>query len=188
MRPLVLLDVDGVLGDFVTPAFVIGNALREGRCRLPKAVADLDQWDIGRFLELDERDQALMYQEIKAPDFHRHIKPYPGAVKGVEALRAVAEVHVVTSPMHGETWCSDRWGWLRDHFGLRAHDVTHTHRKELVRGDVFVDDKPENVERWQAAHPQGLGMLWSQSWNTAHPLARICSWEGVLALVKERTS
>lgn len=183
-RPLVLLDCDGVLADFVTPAFEIANRLF-GKDHHPD---NLNQWDMARFMGFDSEQERVFYDEIKKKGFHDHLKPYPGAVDGINWIRKIADVHIVTSPMFGETWCSERWKWLHDYFGIKSREVTHTHAKELFFGDVFVDDKPTNVDKWVARHYDSHGLLWHQ-WYTKDvttQLTRVHDWHGVMRYVEKK--
>ncbi|UOF77286.1 5'(3')-deoxyribonucleotidase [Caudoviricetes sp.] len=100
--------------------------------------------------------------------FCRHMPVYPGAVEFVATLREFAEVVAVTSPFVGvRNWEADRREWLYEHFYISPKDVIFAHRKELVRGDVLVDDKPSNVEAF-AREPGQTGLLFTQPWNARH--------------------
>lgn len=176
-RPLVLLDVDGVLANFVTPA------LREINWLLGTEHEHdhLTEWDLMKWAGVGPRDEDYLYRRLKRKGFHAQIHPYPGAVEGVKALEEIANIHIVTSPMHGETWCYERWSWLDTHFGFEAHEVTFTHHKGLVVGDYIVDDKLENVSSRRG------GLLWNQPWNQTAPqtLKRIGGWAELIEHVKE---
>lgn len=161
MKPIVLLDCDGVLADFLTPAWRIACHVTNKKL----SQESLDRWDVARFFEMTPKEETTFYREVKEPGFHDKIYPYPGVTEAMRLLRELAEVHVLTSPMHGPSWCYDRWRWLERHLGVKPREVTHSHRKELVRGDVLVDDKMETVVAWQEAHPQGKAFLWAQHYN-----------------------
>lgn len=184
MRPLVLLDVDGVLADFITPAFKIANGLL-GTDHKPD---DLDIWDMAEWLKLEKHQSTAFYDAVKLEGFHDDLPVYPGAVEGVKRLQEIADVHIVTSPMYGKTWCSERWNWLYKHFGIKSKDVTHTHAKHYFRGDFLVDDKPENVLKWQSRNAEGTGLLWDQKYNWAligeKVFIRVQSWNEVLEHVE----
>lgn len=63
------------------------------------------------------------------------------------ALRnAGHEIIVVTSAYEScRSWESVRREWLLRNFGIPCHDVIVTSRKDLVHGDLLIDDKPAHV-------------------------------------------
>lgn len=73
----------------------------------------------------------------------------------------------MTAPLlHCPTWESERREWLRCHFGFKARDVIFTARKDLVHGDVLIDDKPEHVKEWSLRWGK-CAVLWAQPYNSA---------------------
>lgn len=148
----VLLDIDGVLCSFV-----------EALVTEPPS-----SWDF-----LTEEHERV----IKKPGFVLSLKPYPQALRHVAALRLKHDVHFVTAPCDASlTWCHERRTWLEQHLRAFSDEVTFTHAKYLVQGDVFVDDNPEQVASWKAAN-RGLALLWDQPWNRHDTeLTRCLSW------------
>ncbi len=60
-----------------------------------------------------------------------------------------------------------------------------TSRKELVHGDLLVDDKPEHVEKWSSRWGK-CSVLWAQPYNSdadcrggASSIWRTDDWESV---------
>jgi len=115
----------------------------------------------------------------------------PGAKQGIIELRALGcEVHFVTSLWDCPTWVFDRNRWLRMHKLCDApRGVTYTKDKFVVKGDIFVDDKISNVETWQKHWPLGMGIVWSQPWNTAYTGPwRMNDWDALVRLAALRMS
>lgn len=183
-RPTVLLDVDGVLADFVSGYL----ALLAEHTGIVRAPADVTSFDIAASLGLSPEQAARMKRAIDdAPHFARHLAVCPGAQEGVARLRKVAEVYVVTSPWNtNRTWTYDREQWLAEHFGIPHRRVVHTSAKHLVRGDVLVDDKTSTLREWQAAHRAGLAVQWvtlhnrHDSWNDTHT----ADWDALCEIVR----
>mgnify|MGYP001576197444 CR=1 FL=1 len=175
-RPVILLDVDGVLADFITANLRTLHAFGAG----PFAHDDVTAWSIEDSLGLTSSQRARMKARWSEPGFCASIPPYEGAQAGVEALRAIGEVYAVTAPMwSGPTWQHERTEWLVKHFDFRREDVVSTAAKHLVRGDVLVEDKPEALHRWSSSWPDGLGVLWHQPYNAGAewPIAsRVSGW------------
>ncbi len=146
----ILLDCDGVLADFV--GYVLDTILEQtGR---EYTHADVTEWDFGNLLETAEERRAL-WMALKAPGVAQELRPIPGAAAAVEALRLAGhDIHVVTSPMPDcPTWTYERELWLRDYMGIERKRVIHASNKNLVAGDVLVDDNWDNVRGWVTAQP-----------------------------------
>lgn len=158
-KPRVLLDVDGVLADFLTPSLkVIESVTGE-----PVPPEYLTEWDFMR--HYDKETSKKFYDIFKSEGWCFNLEVYPGAVEAVKELRGYADVYFVTSPMHGRHWAFERTEWLDKHFGARRDHVVHTNAKYLCVGDVLVDDKPSHIIEWELSHPKGTGLLWNQPYN-----------------------
>src|SRR5690242_18826790 len=102
IRPRVLLDVDGVLCDFLNPALAVMNQLLGTNVKLEdmKSWHLFDAWDF----EVPKKIQDACYDEWKKPGWCRKLPVYPDARAGVTKLQLIADVYIVTSPMNGPTW------------------------------------------------------------------------------------
>ena len=184
-RPVVLLDVDGVLADFVNPllarvATVTGKTFTED---------DVTSWDIMESLGIDPPTGALIYDRARERGFCAALPVYKGAQDGVRELREVADIHIVTSPFRSIWWTSEREVWLQQYFSFGAHDITHTHHKHRVVGDYLIDDKVATIVAWKAAHPQGTAILWDRPSNQSMmslDCTRTKSWAVVCDMIKAR--
>jgi len=183
VKPIVLLDVDGVLADFV------GASLRFLRDRfgLHYTPEQVTEWNLERALKLEPHVYKALCAEFEREDFCTDIEPYPGAVDGVWALRdAGCRVLAVTAPWWSSpTWVHDRSQWLVQHLGFRRDDLHHTSNKASVRGDVLVEDKPETIAAWKVEHPMGAGILWDRPHNRTWPatdMVRTTRWDDVLRI------
>lgn len=190
MLPL-LIDCDGPLLNFTGGFCAAANELLppEQHIRPEQITA----WDIFSFLP-DERAKQEMGDMLRTSWFWSRLPITTGAREGIEQMRS-AGVHpvVVTSSWEScERWESVRRRALRDHFGFANKDVIVCSRKDLVRGRVFIDDKPSHVAEWQAAHREGFALLYSLPHNAADVMATArFAWSGehvenVIAVAKHR--
>jgi 5'(3')-deoxyribonucleotidase len=166
-RPIVLLDCDGVLADFVSSYLEIVRSVT-GKTFTPD---DVTGFDIGVSLGLS-RDEASRCKRAlgESRGFCESLAVYPEAQDGVARLQELAEVYVVTSPWNScPTWTHEREAWLHEHFGIPHRRVIHTSAKHLVRGDVFVDDKTEAVQHWSDMHPDDHAVVWETPHNRQEP-------------------
>lgn len=136
------------------------------------------------------------------------LKPTPGSIEAVRALREIAHVEVVTSPLKtSPTWMAERVEWLERFYGFDYDEVHFVTKKFRVVGDFLIDDKPEHIAEWAAgmarlredevagANRVPHALLWDMPYNQGTPpelpglpgpavVARVKSWDQVIALVE----
>jgi len=185
MSVRVLLDVDGVIANFVGWYHEIAEAVL-GRYL---EVSGPTHWDIGVQLGLDKAERDLVWDAIchtPAVD----IKPYPESLEPVRILLSDTRVSVyfVTASLVGNpTWEYDRRAWFREQFDDEAsRRLVFTDRKHVVSGDIFVDDKAESVHSWVRCNLDGLGVVWAREWNEGQELDKFRTnrWGDLLGLVR----
>lgn len=165
----VLLDVDGVLADFLEAARRVTGLPLEGQ-----------EYDVFKPLTVVQRVAA--WEKIVQPGVVSGMQPMPGALAAVQALEGMADVHVVTTAPDVAVfpfaihWHRERLEWLHRVFGIEADRVTFTKQKHLVRGDVFIDDRPQNVRRWARANPEKRAILFGAPYN----VGGLAGWDAVL--------
>lgn len=173
-RPLVLLDCDEVLADFV--GSVLSAAAEETGFEYRRE--EFHTWDIFDQIGGGPEVVSAIRRRVSEPGFCSQILPLPGAVEGFELLTEMADVYVVTTAWNSPTWMAERERWLARHFRLHRDHVIFATHKYLVHGDFFVDDKPDNVRLWDA-HRDGVALLWDAGHNRldGDDLIRVVSWE-----------
>lgn len=167
---ITLLDCDGVLGDF-TGRFAERLMETWGFDLRDEDITTFDHSTVPNW-------QPRFWDLLKEPGFVAEMKPLPGARAAVETLRGLGEVLCVTSPFDGAPhWMNERVEWLKHHMGFNHKDVIHTHRKDLIRGDILVDDRYEHA--WDFP---GKGLLFDRPWNQGETKWRVFSWDDVLQI------
>lgn len=182
MNPRVLLDVDGVLADFLSPALDVVERLT-GR---KYSTEEMTTWDI--FEIVGKEWEQPFFEACNQPNFAANLTVYPGAQEGVRRLQEIAEVYIVTSPLnHNPTWTYERERWLRDHFDIPHGRIVHTSAKHLCVGDALIDDRPYNVQKWAYGHPNGTGLLWDAPWNRQDKVSgiRVHGWNDVISIITQ---
>lgn len=59
--------------------------------------------------------------------------------------------------------------WLIDKAGFERHDIHLSYRKYRIEGDVFIDDKPDNVIKWfDNWGTEVLPVMWNTSGRIPH--------------------
>jgi 5'(3')-deoxyribonucleotidase len=143
----ILVDMDGVLVDLVTPWLADYNRTYGD---------DLSHEDIGDYsfrgvpLRCSRRD---LFALLARPGLFLEAPPFPGAIAAMRRLVDDGhDVAVVTSaPMQvAPDSARQKWLWCGEHLtdaGI-PHGFVVTEDKWLVRGDVLVDDAPAQLDRF----------------------------------------
>lgn len=177
-----MLDVDGVLANFHAGA---RRMIRE-RIGIDIPEDEFTTWDV-----CDPLPEQWMKDEVHVglaqPGFAASLQPYPEAADAVERLRRVGEVLFVTTPHHrSDTWMKERENWCCKHLGAQPDEMVHVARKYAAYGHIIVDDKPKNIEKWQAHHRGRTAILWDQPYNRyASHLRRESDWSVVEAVARQ---
>jgi 5'(3')-deoxyribonucleotidase len=219
VKPSCLLDIDGVVADFVSAALALvqqvefydrdePDGLRFGRAFDPSIIHTWELFDSLPEPERSARDEV--YRRMKAPGGCRSIPVYPGSRNGVERLREICDITIVTSPFEGSpTWMHERERWLEEHFDIDRKHIIHATEKHRVHGDVFIDDKLSHLQAWLAYWrdkdplakailwdtPRSRGQTWSERitrWDTprsrgqtwSERITRVSNWDELIVFLK----
>lgn len=138
----ICLDVDGVL--FPLYEKTLTYLKNKG---IPLDESHLSHgWDFDNAFTPKQRKAVYGLWESK--NFTYNSDPYPWAHSLVKTCKELGNLTIVTSSWLTPTWVGDRQRWLKDQFGISHKDVIFAHRKERVIGDLLIDDKPKNIEKW----------------------------------------
>lgn len=160
MKPVILLDVDGVIGDFVGMICPILNR----RFANHRTEADFTHWDLRE--TLSPAESKYLNEALQQEGIATVMQWYPGAKEFVEELKSIGTVLALTAPYQSsKTWPYERQQWLRREFGLPMLSVPGEH-KYLVGGDFLIEDKLITVQQWQDANIRGQAFLLDRPWNT----------------------
>lgn len=182
----ILLDCDGVLADFV------GGFLKTLRDidGVPRTHEDVTQYAIEEALGLTPETTASVHAQISQRGWCLGLQPIIGALEGVKALREAGhDLVVVTAPWpKHETWHWERLRWLEE-LGFEEKSVVFTKRKELVTGDLLLEDNPKILNRWMQSHAnQRTGILFDQPYNRhVHLMPRMFGWAATSWLLSIHT-
>lgn len=172
-RPRILIDVDGPMADFVTPAL---EAIFQVTGRRFKVSDHVNGWDLFSGLGLSDDEIKEVFRAMQVPGLCLGIPVVDGAREGIEELRKVADVWAVTSPFGGEHWMHERDAWLVRNLGFHKKDVLHVRgeSKHGVFGNMLIEDKIDTLRTWQAAWPTETPVLFELSYNKNE------GWSGVV--------
>jgi 5'(3')-deoxyribonucleotidase/glutaredoxin len=140
-RLTVLVDMDDTIEDLLG-AWVATLNQQYGTSVDPNDVSD---WDVAKFFPTLTKPQV--FAPIYSDDFWRTVKPIDGAADALQQLIADGHrVYIVTSSFY-ETLAVKMTDVLFRYFHfLKWEDVIITSHKQLIHGDVLVDDGVHNLE------------------------------------------
>lgn len=172
----VVLDVDGVIADFVGAVLDVRNAI----VFPPLSRDHVKEWDMETLLPPGHRD--AFFWHCGRPGFCARLAEFPSAIAALRELqRRGHEIVFATAPWNSPTWIEERTAWLQARFpGVEIH---HVKDKTGVHGDVFIDDKPEHVIAWSQAHPGAHARLWDAPYNRESNLRRLHNWPDALEMI-----
>ena len=145
-----LVDADDVL--YITNQTALNVINAEHNTNF--TVQDIKKWGKTGTL-VDER--LKLYA---SPDFMRNLPIYPGATDFIEKLQQIGEVFITTSV---EPQCISA---RAESLGVNFPTVSHSHylfvtRKDVVEGDVLLDDGAHNISASKVKYP----VLFRRPWN-----------------------
>lgn len=154
-RPVILLDMDGVISNFVDEVIAtFGWDMKHD---------DYTSWAYHQQMGLsDERFWARIDSE-----FWGRIRPYPWARRLVSEMRDMGEVIFATSPSLDPESLSAKVRWLRKHelmYQKWNEFMIGPHKHLMAKpGVILIDDSDANVAKFRAAG--GTAILFPQPWN-----------------------
>lgn len=139
-RPLVLVDMDGVLADF--------DGATEDYLRLNHPEVSLARRQNFYFRDdyPDPEVQAIINELHASRYFFEKLPPMRGAALGWQRLQALGyEPRICTSPLHTNEWCeAEKLNWVERYLGrTAAQSAIVTSHKETCEGVALIDDRPE---------------------------------------------
>jgi 5'(3')-deoxyribonucleotidase len=119
------------------------------------------------------------------PGFYESLIPIEGALDGVRRLFAVGhDIIIATSlPKNSDNAYDGKRRWLQHYLPeIPLKNMIAISRKDLLDGDIILDDAPHNIYDWCRAGKTGAFVM-DRSWNqdigeTVHgiPVTRIYDW------------
>jgi len=174
MRPRLVLDVDGVVADFAQATIDRFPEI------FPEGKAGITSWELClRQVDLERCQEAWVEEGFCAT-----LPLLPGSQNALDRVGLTHDIIWVTAPLlESRHWVRERTLWLQRYFGVLPEHIVFAHDKSLVGGQVMVDDRWENVEKWAQTHRGGRALLMDAPWNQqplqSHNAHRVRGWAEV---------
>jgi 5'-nucleotidase len=140
-------------------------------------------WQLSNYLPSDV--VHMIFEEInKEPGFFRQLPAKEGAIEGIRQLCDYYDIVFVTASEHYAY--EDKYYWIVENLPfLPKPNLILTHRKDLIMGDIFVDDGPHNLIN----SPVKTKVIFDGPWNRhLNQFPRVHHWNQLIELLmsKER--
>ena len=183
------LDLDNVIADFSESACNWFNDkiddTKEYRPKynhlLPENMIDYSVWKCYGFRESE--GEKLLHEMFDVHLFWQRMDPMYGAVNVIKRLNEKFEIYIATLPQYNGVCVQERVDWLKVHLPfIPESKFIFIHNKDILHGDILVDDRPENLKDFK-----GIKILFLQPYNKVYerlqPDYVVFNWpqlEGVL--------
>ncbi len=170
-KPLVLVDMDGVCADLMTP-WLLAYGSRKNRLFTVEDVRNFK-------METNAGFDDGVYEFLRRDGVFADLRPIPGAVQALRHLNDTANVYICSTPSRNPASATEKLRWCGRHLPfIHRRRLILCARKDLVRGDYLIEDSPDNVRDWALANPQGKTILIDYPYNAcASPSYRTCSYQ-----------
>ena len=173
-RPRVLIDVDGVLRDFI--GSLTGIYLREYP---DHQVATVDSRRLEDFYPIGEAIYPFMNEQF-AEEILVDAPAFPGAVEALHRWEDRYEIVIVTAqPPEGRF---PTLSWLGKN-RVPSNEIHMMHEKHRIAGAVLLDDFVDNLEQFQSTGR--LAVCYDQPWNGHWQGPRVASVDAFFGFIAE---
>ena len=154
----IIVDCDGTVGDFLPHLL--------SKLGWPVPIESATSYKFQDYLTPAQYKKAK--DMLSKPNFWSSIPVSKGAKLGIKLLEDWGyDVVWCSSPWLGCTeWEHTRRRWLQRHFNSYNDNIVFTSRKELLRGDFIIEDKPETIKKFLLENPSAQGYLVPQPYNS----------------------
>lgn len=139
-------------------------------------IDDVKEWDMTK--AFPTLSKAELFAPLYEEELWKRVKPLPGSVEYVKRLLDDGHKVIVVTASHQNTVAYKLNNVLFRYFPfLTTNDVVVAYQKQLIRGDVLIDDAPHNL-----IGGEYKGILMNASHNKqfdakAAGFIRVANWE-----------
>ena len=152
-RPIIGLDIDGVLADMAGSMVTIYNykSICEGAPPFIKNdsydVSDLVDYD---FTKLIGKECFIeMVKTMESKEACSRLPAYNYSKRLYSKLCDIGNVIFITKPFSlYKNWYVERNTWIKKNFGVNQDHIIYTSKKHLINADILIDDCIDVIKDW----------------------------------------
>ena len=176
-----LIDQDEVLAQFTARILEWWN--QDHPNQKPVVVEDIGNYWLEQ--TLGERAAYFIKACMRYPDFFTNLEPIPGAIEGMKTLHDEGHELIIATkcPTSAGIAFHGKIAWMRKHLPfVDVDNFVAIQRKDLLIGDVLLDDSPSNIKLFQKMGRAVV--IFDRPWNRDLPGLRAKNWGEFIQMVR----
>lgn len=177
----ILLDCDDTISTFMATCIERYNMVFNTN----HTIDEITDWDISDIFN------PPLWDIFEDHDVLQHMPIKEGAFETIKSWHEEGHKIVVVTGVDNVESYADKIKWL-ENMGLSEYiyEIIPTKHKELIKGDIFIDDNPAYLYDWKQNNPEGIPVLMTAQHNKYKEyddLIRVDNWEDIDLLVTIKT-
>ena len=171
--------MDEVLAQFVKETLKRWNAEKNTSFRRE----DINMWEMETTLGAGAFERITQW--LNEPSFFESLEPFPGAIEGFKELMSKHDVVIATSLAGNiENGYDSKRRWVKKYVPeFDFKNFICTSRKDLLRGDVLIDDAAHYLDAWHKAG-NDRAIVVDAPWNRSNKdSVRVANWSQILKVI-----
>lgn len=165
-RIQILLDMDGVLVDFMSGAIKALNKAYHKDITLEQYATEFGKWGTYDYYGISKKEFWQAIENVLG--FWLDLQPIPWYKELYNYLSSKGDVTITTAPSKSNSCVVQKYRWLEYYLNIKKEDVIMINKKQLLvaPGNILIDDSPDNVDRFSSVG--GKAILVPSTWNTVN--------------------
>lgn len=144
----VVCDLDNIIINLMDPWLSWYNETWKDN----KTLEDLKVYSAHEW-ELKEGCGDRIFEFFEDMERYRNLPPLPGAVEGLKEIHNAGHEIIISTAVAGES-ASAKFFWCRKYLPfVPMNHIMVGGRKDVIKGDILIDDAPKNLTAYQKAWP-----------------------------------
>jgi 5'-nucleotidase len=187
----IIVDIDGIVAD--TLPYWLDDIYKDTGVEAEED--DIHRWEMHKCHPLNQLALGQIYDRLQRPGFVANIPLMPwadGNLRDIQndlghTVMLVTARRGPVSMAETVTWCRTHLPWLPENRLIFAID------KSVIHADVIIDDRPENILDYLAAHPRATALTIGYRYNEHLPahVKRFkrdgCTWANIRKCIADGT-
>lgn len=147
-------------------------------------IDDIKTWNMTD--NLGEHSQDFLRSCMRYPELYRDLEPVEGSIHGLKSLIDDGhDVIIATAvPRCAGIAYHGKLEWLRRNMPwFNLNNFIAIQRKDLLSGDIMIDDGPHNIEAWVKSGRDAI--IFDAPWNrNVKDACRVKHWNEILSVIR----